>query len=212
MKPLYFACACLLLIGCSTEGELSIHNDSGPDLEVSVDGSTYLLDDGEVVYKRIELGRKFIFGPDDKVVAVRGEGYCKLPFDDFVVVDENRTVIFSVFADAGYIDICNETGYTMELYLTPCSDGSWGDPLELVPDGWCTMWMLEHGCWDMLAVTVQGEFEEYNIHIFPCETAEFALVSASLTKDKGSGPSKSAPAREGSKKLRKQTKGMRKIQ
>lgn len=212
MKPFLYACACLLLIGCSTEGEVSIHNGSGPDLEVSVDGATYLLDDGEVVNKRVNLGRKFIFGPDDKVVAVHGDGYCKLPFDDYVVVDEDRTVIYSVFGDAGYIDICNQTGYTIELYLSPCSDGSWGESLELVPSGWCTMWMLEQGCWDMLAVTIQGEFEQYDIQIFPCETAAYDLVSATLTKDKTTGSLKAAPAREGSKALRKQSRGMRKVQ
>ena len=212
MRPFFYACACLLLFGCSTEGDLSIHNDSGPDLEVAVDGSTFLLDDGEVVTKRIELGRKFIFGPDDKVVSVRGEGYCKLPFDDFVVIDEDRNVVYSVFGDAGYIDICNQTGYTLELYLSWCSDGSWGEPLELVPDGWCTMWMLEDGCWDMLAVTVQGDIEEYNIFISQCETEVYDLVSASFTKDKTTEGAKRVPARTGPKELRKQTKGMRKIQ
>ena len=70
MRPFVFMCACLLLIGCSTQGDLTIHNDSGPDLEVSVDGSTFLLHDGETVTKRIDLGRKFIFGPDDKAVAI----------------------------------------------------------------------------------------------------------------------------------------------
>ena len=212
MRPLLYACACLLLIGCSTEGDLSIHNDSGPDLEVTVDGSTYLLDDGEVVTKRIELGRKFIFGPDDKVVSVRGDGYCKLPFHDFVVVDEDRNIVFSVFGDAGYIDICNETGYTLELYLSSCSAESWGEALELVPDGWCTMWMLEEGCWDMLAVTVQGDIEEYNIFISQCETEAYDLIAASLTKVKTTDGAKRVPARAGSKELRKQAQGMRKIQ
>ena len=76
MRLFACACACLLLIGCSAEGDLTIHNDSGPDLAVRVDGAAFLLDDGETVTKRIELGRKFIFGPDDKAVALRGDGYC----------------------------------------------------------------------------------------------------------------------------------------
>lgn len=211
MKPLLYLCACLLLVGCSTEGDITIHNDSGPDLEITVDGRTFWMDDGEIVTKRIELGRKFIFGPDDKVVAVRGEGYCKLPFDDFVVIDEDRNVLYSVFGDAGYIDICNQTGHTVELYLTPCSDVSWGEPLELVPDGWCTTWMLEEGCWDMLAVTLQGEFEEYNIPITQCGTESYDVIAASLTKVKSSGVKK-APARTESKVLRKLKKDGKPVQ
>lgn len=212
MRSICYVCACLLFIGCSAEGDLTIHNDSGPDLWVTVDGASYLLADGEIVTKRIYLGRKFIFGPDDKVVAVRGDGYCKLPFDEYVLVDENRNAVFSVFGDAGYIDVCNQTGHTLELYLSSCSDQSWGEPLELVPDGWCTTWMLEEGCWDMLGVTVQGEIEEYNIFISQCETEAYDLFAASVTKDKTGGGVKRAPAREGSTVLRKQAKGMRAIQ
>jgi hypothetical protein len=202
MRPLLYLCACLLLAGCSTEGDITIHNDSGPQLFVTVDGTTFCMDDGEIVTKRIDLGRKFIFGPDDRVVTVRGEGYCKLPFEDFVTIEEDRNVVYSIFGDAGYIDICNLTGYTLELYLSSCADGSWGEPLELVPDGRCTTWMLEEGCWDMLAVTLQGEFEEYNIPISRCGTQRYDLVSASLTKMESSG-AKRAPARSGSTELRK---------
>lgn len=212
MRPFVCVCACLLLIGCSTQGDLTIHNDSGPDLEVTVDGSTFLLYDGETVTKRIELGRKFIFGPDDKAVAIRGEGYCKLPFEDMVVINEDRNVLYNVFGDAGYIDICNETGYTLELYLSSCADASWGEPLELVPTGYCTMWMLERGCWDMLAVTIQGDFEEYNILIGQCETESYDLIAASLTKGAKSTGIKMAPGRTGTKELRKQPKGMRSIE
>jgi hypothetical protein len=201
-----------LLIGCSTEGDLTIHNDSGPYLEVRVDGAAFLLDDGETVTKRIDLGRKFLFGPDEKAVSIRGEGECKLPFNDMVLVNDERTVLYTVFGDAGYIDICNQTGYTIELYLSPCADASWGEPLELVPDGYCTYWMLERGCWDMLAVTIEGDFEEYNILISPCETEAYDLIAASLTKGDKSTGLKMAPGRTGTKELRKVNKGVRAIE
>jgi hypothetical protein len=212
MRPFAWACACLALIGCSTEGDLTIHNDSGPDLEVTVDGSTYLLYDGETVTKRIELGRKFIFGPDNKVVAVHGDGYCKLPFDDRVAVDEDCNVVYTVYGDAGYIDICNETGHTLELYLSSCAEATWGYPLEMVPDGYCTTWMLEQGCWDMLGVTIEGDLEEYNILILPCETESYDLVSSSLKAGPKNGGIKMAPGRPGAEDLRKQPKGLRSIE
>jgi hypothetical protein len=182
---------------------VTVHNDSGPYLEVSMDGSAYLLDDGESVTKRIDVGRKFIFGPDDKAVAVWGEGECKWPFREVVLIEDQRNTVLTVIGDAGYIDICNQTGFTLELYLSPCSDNSWGAPLELVTDGMCTTWMVEHGCWDMLAVTIDGEYTEYNIGITPCDVAAYDLVPASMVVGKSSGGPKLGPAREGPKDLRK---------
>jgi len=204
-----------LLIGCSQEGDLSVHNDSGPDLEVNMDGSSYLLDDGDTVTKRIDLGRKFIFGPDEQGILVWGEGYCKLPFEDVVVVDDGRNAVYSVYGDAGYIDICNETGFTVELYLSPSIDNSWGDPVELVPSSYCTLWMLEEGYWDMLAVTIEGQYEEYDILIAQCATEAYDLLAASLTKVRTTGvkaPRASSPATATGRELRKLNKGSRKVQ
>ena len=65
MRLLPIASLLLLLLACSQDGDVTVHNDSGPYLEVAMDGSAYLLDDGESVTKRIDIGRKFIFGPDD---------------------------------------------------------------------------------------------------------------------------------------------------
>ena len=211
MRPMLFVCACLLLVGCSTEGDLTIHNDSGPWLEVTVDGSSFLLDEDESLTKRIDLGRGFIFGPDDKAVSVRGEGYCKFPFNDMVLVDQDRSTVYNVFGDAGYIDICNQTGYILELYLSSCGDADWGEPLELVPDGWCTTWMLEEGCWDMSAVTIEGSYEEYGVMILQCETEGYDLLAASLSKTK-TGGAKLAPLRGDEKDLRKQARGWRAVE
>jgi hypothetical protein len=203
MRLLLIASVLLLFLGCSQDGDVTVQNHSGPYLEVSMDGSTYLLDDGESVTKRIEVGRKFLFGPDDKAVAVSGEGECKWPFREVILVEDERNAIFTVHGDAGYIDVCNQTGYTLELYLSSCSDDSWGDPLELVSDGYCTTWMVEAGCWDMLAVTIEGEYEEYNIGITPCYVAAYDLLPVSLTRAKISSGLKKGPAREGPKDLKK---------
>ena len=210
MRSTLILCACLLVVGCSTEGDLTVHNDSGPWLEVTVDGSSFLLDDDETVTKTVNLGRSFIVGPDDKAFSVRGEGYCKFSFNDMVTVDRARNTIYNVYGDAGYIDICNETGYTLELYLSPCGDADWGEALELVPDGWCTTWMLEEGCWDMAAVTIEGSYEEYGIRVLECETEGYDLLAASLSKTK-TGGAKLAPPRGDKKDLRKVAKGWKAV-
>lgn len=202
MKRLLYAGVALLLVGCSHEGEVTVENRSGPYLEVGMDGSSYLLDDGERVTKRIDMGRS-VFGPEDLAIEVYGDGECKLPFTEIVPVEDERNTLVTIYGDAGYIDICNETGRTLELYLTSCADETWGDPLEMILDGYCSTWMVEEGCWDMLAVTIEAEFEEYNIRIMPCDVVAYDLLPPALNKVKGSSTLKRAPARDGETGLRK---------
>lgn len=211
MKRLLYIGVILLLVGCSREGEVTVENQSGPYLEVSMDNSTYLLQDGEQVTKRIDLGRS-VFGPDDRSIAVSGEGECKFPFTEVVPVEDERNTLVTIYGDAGYIDICNQTGNTLELYLTTCADDSWGEPLEMIRDGQCTTWMVEDGCWDMLTLSVDGEYEELGIRIYPCDVVEFDLAPLSLSTVKETGPLKSAPARDGEKGLRKQHKSNRPVE
>jgi hypothetical protein len=203
VKRLLYASVVLLLFGCAQDGDVTVENRSGPYLEVSMDGSTYLLDDGEVVTKRVDIGRTFIFGPDDRPLTVAGEGECKFPFSEVVLVEDERNTLVTIYGDAGYVDICNQTGRTLELYLTPCADASWSDPLEMILDGYCTTWMVEEGCWDMLAVSLEGEFEDYGIRVLPCDVVEYDLLPPALATVKGSSPLKAMPARDGKADLRK---------
>jgi hypothetical protein len=210
MKWLFIACSLLFFAGCSTEGDLSIHNHSGPDLEVAVDGNTYLLDDRESMTAQVNLGRQFIFGPEDKLVSVAGEGYCKWDFYELILVEQDQNSDFDVYGDAGYFDICNQTGYAFELYLSPCWADDWGDPIEIVGDGQCTTWKVEDGCWDILVVSIDAQFEDFNVFISPCETAFYDIIPPSLTRTKATGP-KRAEARDatGSGDLKKRKTGGR---
>jgi len=210
MKWLLNFCALLLFTGCSQEGDLTITNESGPDLEIVVDANTYLLDDGETLVKTVDLGREFIFGPEEELVSVAGEGYCKWDFYELIVMEDEMNSLFTVYGDAGYFDICNMTGYAFELYLSPCWAEDWGAPLEIVPDGECTTWKVEDGCWDLMTITIDAQFEDFNAFISPCETAVYDILPASMTKGKQPGL-KTAPAREisGSGDLKKKNTGHR---
>lgn len=213
MKWLLCACLVLFAAGCSTEGDLTVNNQSGPDLEIALDGSRYVLDDGESLTKRVNLGREFITGPEDKLVSVAGEGYCKWDFYELVLVERDRNAVFTVFGDAGYFDICNQTGYAFELYLSPCWADEWGDPVEIVGDGQCTTWKVEDGCWDMMVVSIDAQFEDYNIFITPCETAVYDILPPALSAARASGP-KRAEIRDvsGSGDLKKRKVGGRSLQ
>jgi hypothetical protein len=70
--------------------------------------------------------------------------------------------------------------------------------------------MLEEGCWDMSAITIEGSYEEYGIMIMQCETEGYDLLAASLSKTK-TGGAKLAPPRGDKKDLRKQAKGWRAV-
>ncbi len=210
MKWLLCFCSLLLIVGCSQEGDLTVTNESGPDLEITVHGNSYLLDDGETLVKTVDLGRQFIFGPEEELVSVAGEGYCKWDFYELIAMEDEMNALFTVYGDAGYFDICNTTGYAFELYLSPCWAEDWGDPLEIVPDGACSTWKVEDGCWDIMTVTIDAQFEDFNVFISPCETAVYDILPASMTRGKQPGL-KMAPAREtsGSGELKKKKTGFR---
>jgi hypothetical protein len=211
----WITCACFLLLaaGCTREGDLTVRNDSGPDLEVALDGGVYLLDDGESITKRINLGREFVFGPEDKLVSVAGEGYCKWDFYELVLVEHEMNTLFTVDGDAGYVDICNQTGYPFELYLSPCWEDEWGAPLEIVPDGQCTTWKVEDGCWDILTVSIDAQFEDYNVFISPCEVAVYDIPPPAMTKAKSTGLKRAVVrATTGSGDLKKRKSGGRTLQ
>jgi len=182
VKLFLCALAVVLVAGCSQEGSVTVHNQSGPDLEVRVDGARYFLGDGQVATKQVDIGRKFLFGPDDRAVVVSGEGYCKWPFDDVVPVTDERNTLVELYGDAGYFDICNVSGYTLELYLSPCESPTWGDALELVPGGYCTTWMVGQGCWDMLVVSIAGQFEVLDAYIVPCDMAVYDIEPVQLVQ------------------------------
>jgi hypothetical protein len=210
MKWLPYLCALLMIVGCTQEGDLSVTNESGPDLEIALDGSMYLLDDGETLVKTINLGREFIFGPEEELVSVAGEGYCKWDFYELIAMEDQMNSQFTVYGDAGYFDICNETGFAFELYLSPCWAEDWGDPLEIVRDGDCTTWKVEDGCWDMMTVSIETQFEDYDVFVSPCQVAVYDILPAAMTRGK-QPVLKLAPAREpaGSGELKKKKTGQR---
>ena len=170
---------------CAQEGNVTVQNEAGPDLLVLMDGSSYLLDDGEAVTKEIKIGRKFIFGPDDKLIFVEGEGECKWPYSIGVTVKNDGNEFVTILGDAGYIDICNTSGYTLDLYLVTCSNPSWDDPIDVIPDGWCSTWQVEDGCWDLLVDATAGSFTDFNIGVAPCDVVGYDILPEDLTNSSG---------------------------
>ena len=214
MKQLCSAISVLFLLGCSQDGSITVHNQSGSSLELYMDGSSYHLYDGEVVTKPVEIGRKFIFGPDDRAVAVAGEGECKWPFEDVVVVVDNRSTVLDVYGDAGYFDICNVSGHALELYLSPCSSDDWGEPLELIRDGYCSTWMVEEGCWDMMTISIEGQFKDTRVFVAPCDVVVYDIEPVQLAQRGGGGAAIKSPIggmfdEDASKGLRKKKTGTR---
>jgi len=177
----------LLITACSQEGRMTVVNESGPDLELWIEDSFYILDDGQSVTEDVDIGRKFIFGPDEKVVLIEGEGYCKWPFVQTVKVDNDAHKLIRIQGDAGFVDVCNETGELVQLYLVPCDWPTWDYAIDNIRDGRCSSWQVEYGCWDLLVEGTSGAFEELGIWINPCATALYTISAPALVS-KGMPP------------------------
>lgn len=181
MKRLVLILALAALCSCSQKGEVEVDNESGSDLEVEIDGVSFVLDDGGYVIREIDIGSKFIFGPDEKDVRVWGEGTCKWAFSRGVTVRSDELTTVTVHGDAGYLQVCNSTLGTLALYISPCYETSWGDPDDYISSGSCSIWKLQVGCWDMKVSDGVGSYEDYDIIVMPCDLYDYTIVSAKMT-------------------------------
>jgi hypothetical protein len=176
----------ILVVSCTQEGTLTVQNEAGPDLYVAVDGSSWILDDGASASTVIDVGRKFIFGPTEKLVIVDTEGPCKWPSSEVVPIRNREPAHLTVFADAGLIDVCNDTGASMTLYLVDCSSNTWGRSIDVIADGFCSLWQVDIGCWDLRVETADGVYEEFGIGVQPCDELVYTIEPAQFRQ----GPSK----------------------
>lgn len=185
MKMLPCICILLCIVACSQTADITVDNYAGPDLAVEIDGKEYLLDDGESITQEIEIGKKFIFGPDDKCIPVEGEGLCRFHFSEMVTVEDGDHKILTIYGDAGYIGICNYTSDYLFLYLAPCAATSWGSVIDVLSPGECTPWIkVDIGCW-CFKVTNSGALEHCGIIITPCLAVPYDIVPLRLQIEGG---------------------------
>jgi hypothetical protein len=185
MKALPIICLLVFIVACSQEAEITVENCSGPDLEVEIDGAGYILDDGKSVTQEIDIGKKFVFGPDDKCVPVEGEGLCKFHFSERVTVEDGDHTILTVYGDAGYIRIYNNTNDALYLYLVTCDSPSWGLPVDDIFPGNYSSWKVEVGCW-CFRVQNSGSLEHCGIIVTSC-SVETHIINQQRLQNEGGG-------------------------
>ena len=165
----------LLLPSCSQKAALTVQNNTSRNLDVTVDGEDYLLAGGEEATKEVDIGTRFIFGPNAKDVTVEGWGDCKLPFTEVITVKNDEAQTLPVDADAGLVRVTNLVSFEPEplyVFFAPCGEGNWGEPLDSLPSGESAWYVVAVGCWnvrlgdfldplirDSLDVTLCGEIQ-----------------------------------------------------
>lgn len=184
MKVLPFVCLLAFTAACTQEAEIMVENRSGPDLEVEIDGAGYILDDNESVTQEIDIGKKFIFGPDDKCVLVEGEGFCKFHFSERMTVEDGDRTILTVYGDAGYVRIYNNTYDKLYLYLVPCESPTWGAPVDAIFPGNYSVWKVEVGCW-CFRVENAGSLEYCGINVTACSVETHTINQQQLLNEGG---------------------------
>lgn len=175
----------ILFAGCTQEGEVGVHNLSGGDISLEIDGRSYYLYPGDRLIRSIEIGKKCIFGPDETRVLVTGEGDCLFYFSRMVRVRNDETNMLPVYGDAGLLTVINNTLYALDLYISPCSDPEWGSPCDYIPPGWEVTWKLSPGCWDVLGEDSQGGYADATFNILVCDDAFFEIYDGLASVEAG---------------------------
>lgn len=139
--------AVLSLFSCSQKADVEVVNLSEDELEGTIEGSSFFLDAGEAASKEVDIGAKFIFGPDEKTVVVRGEGPCVLPFSALVAVADGDLGQVVVHSDAGLITVENYRGYSIDVEIDACSGWGWGT--GSVAPGYYITWRGPIGCYEI---------------------------------------------------------------
>lgn len=147
MHQIMLLLAVFSLFSCSQKADIEVVNKSGNDLEGTIEGASFYLDAWETASKEIDIGAKFIFGPDEKTVVVRGEGPCVRPFSERVTVADEELGQVIVHGDAGLITVENYRGYYIDVEIDACTGGGWG--AGSVAPGYYITWRAPIGCYDI---------------------------------------------------------------
>jgi hypothetical protein len=172
----------VLIVACSQKGKLTVENDTGGVLEVTVDEQDLILTDGESGTREVDIGVKFIFGPDDTDISVEGLGDCKLPFKHMVNVAKDETKRVVVTGDAGMVRVCNQTLEDLPLYLVTCNEASWGAPVTIVRFDDCTSWLVEAGCWSLKLGDFVEPYTVEDIDIAICDVFRITFPEAKVER------------------------------
>jgi hypothetical protein len=123
--------AVITVFSCSQKATVEVENLSGEVLRGSIDGAGYNINSGGVASEEIEIGTKFIFGTDEKTVAVTGEGLCVMPFSQGENVKNEDVIRLVAYNNAGLITVVNNTYYDYYVYIESSSlewGGGWVYP------------------------------------------------------------------------------------
>jgi len=176
MRSVHGACLALIMgmaASCSQEGTIEVANLSGGDVSGSIDGARFSISDGQAVVQDIEIGSKFIFGPNDKDVSVLAQGDCIWDHEWRVSVRDDEITTINLYGETGYLYVVNYTAYPIDVYAASCSIGDWGYPIGTVASGDEGLWQADVGCWDV-RFEVNGQFYySYDVDIGPCDVQQF---------------------------------------
>lgn len=82
---------------------------------------------------------------------------------------------------AAHVTLSNESSATIALvYASTCDDGDWGDdllPTDILEPGSEAVITMQAGCWDLKAITADGqEFEHFGIEFDDGDSLEWTVT------------------------------------
>lgn len=166
------------IAGCEATGEVIIENRTGGVTTGDASGESFSLGPWDDTAVEIVVGKNWGLNSPQKDVTVTAEGDCLFRghYSVLLSADDRETVY--VLGNAGYIEVCNATSSTMDLYMVACSASGWGSRDGQVYGGSCRTIKVSQGCWDLQGVIGSAQATRHGVWVGACDALRWTISPA----------------------------------
>lgn len=163
---IFFALAAILA-GCSTDGDITIVNNSATAFHGNLEGTGFVIEPGESHTQNVYVGKTFGFiGPSEYDVILYGSAWTVRPFKDIVTAKSGDNFSYTINDDAGALYLVNNYTTTInEISIKRCGEPEYGENLlpmgKYLSPGFGFLLQLDTGCWDIKVIYGKDDLPSY---------------------------------------------------
>ncbi len=160
-RPIALAPILLAVVGCATDGTVTIRNATESEFVGSLDERQLALSNGESISFNLKIGTRFLFfGPDEMEMTLSGEACTRTPFSVNISIKSDEETVHVIRPDAACLSVENHGIYLVDgVYFRPTSTPDWGPNQlpALIPQLGVANWRIAPGLYDFLVVDTNND-------------------------------------------------------
>ena len=159
--PVAGLAAVLAVTGCTTDGTITIENQTSTEFVGTFGNRGVALSSFEYITFNQKIGTRFLlFGPDEKEVILSGEGCTRTPISVLITLKNSSEVRYAIKPDAVCLSVANNGVFIVDaVYLRQSGTSDWGENRlsGLLPQQSSTSWRIAPGLYDFLVTDTSGD-------------------------------------------------------